>query len=65
MILNVMVCLDDCNDYTIHVCYLEVSMYSLEALCVIGQLAADVVAVGEDAVKVSPGPLDRHPGGDD
>lgn len=46
-------------------CYLEVSVNSLEALCIIGQLAADVVAVGEDAVEVGPGPLDRHPGGDD
>lgn len=46
-------------------CYLEVSVDSLEALCVVGQLAADVVAVGEDAVEVGPGPLDGHPGGDD
>lgn len=46
-------------------CYLEVSVYSLEALCIVGQLAADVVAVSEDAVEVGPGPLDRHPGGDD
>ncbi len=45
--------------------HLEVSVNSLEALCIISQLAADVVAVGEDAVEVSPGPLDRHPGGDD
>lgn len=40
-------------------------MDSLEALCITGQLDADVVAVGEDAVEVGPGPLDRHPGGDD
>ena len=46
-------------------CHLEVSVNSLEALCVIGQLAANVVAVGEDAVEVGPRPLDRHPGGDD
>jgi len=37
----------------------------MKALGVIGQLAADVMAVCEDAVKVGPGPLDRHPGGDD
>lgn len=47
------------------VCNLEVSVNPLEAFCIIGQLAADVVAVGEDAVEVGPGPLDRHPGGDD
>lgn len=29
------------------------------------QLAADVVAVCEDAVQVGPGPLNRHPGRDD
>lgn len=46
-------------------CYLEVNVNSLKALGIIGQLAADVVAVGEDAVEVGPGPLDRHPGGDD
>lgn len=40
-------------------------MDSLEALGVVGQLAADVVAVCEDAVEVGPGPLDRHPRGDD
>lgn len=40
-------------------------MNSQEALCIVGQLAADVVAVGEEAVEVGPGPLDRHPGGDD
>lgn len=40
-------------------------MNSLEALCIIGQLAADVEAVGEDAVEVGPSPLDGHPGGDD
>lgn len=39
-------------------------MDSLEALRVTGQLAADVMAVGEDAVEVGPGPLDRHPGRD-
>lgn len=45
--------------------YLKVAVYSLEALCDVGQLAANVVAVGEDAVEVSPGFLDRHPGRDD
>jgi len=38
---------------------------SLEALSIVGQLAADVVAVGEDAVEVGPCTLDGHPGGDD
>lgn len=47
------------------ICYLEVSVNSLEALCIISQLAADVVTVGENAVEVGPGPLDRHPRGDD
>lgn len=41
--------------------YLKVSVYSLKAFSIIGQLAADVMAVGEDAVKMGPGPLDRHP----
>lgn len=40
-------------------------MNSLETLGVVGQLAANVVAVCEDAVEVGPGPLDRHPGGGD
>lgn len=40
-------------------------MYSLKALGVVGQLTADVVAVGEDTVKVGPGLLDGHPRGDD
>lgn len=50
----------------VFVCYyLEIIVNSLEALCIIGQLAANVMAVSEDAVEVGPGPLDRHPGGDD
>lgn len=49
----------------VFVCYLEISVNSLEALCVVGQLTANVMAVSEDAVEMGPGPLDRHPGGDD
>lgn len=44
---------------------LEVIVNFLEALGIVGQLAANVVAVCEDAVEVCPGPLDRHPRGDD
>lgn len=40
-------------------------MNSLETFCIIGQLAANIVAVCEDAIEVGPGPLDRHPRGDD
>lgn len=40
-------------------------MNSLETFCVVGQLAANIMAVCEDAIEVGPGPLDRHPGGDD
>lgn len=40
-------------------------MNSLEALGIVGQLRANVVAVCEDAVEMGPGPLDGHPGGDD
>ena len=40
-------------------------MNSLEALRIVSQLDTDVVAVGEDAVEVGPGPLHGHPGGDD
>lgn len=46
-------------------CYLEIRMNSLEPLCIISQLTANVVAVSEDAAEVGPGPLDRHPGGED
>lgn len=45
--------------------YLEIIVNSLETFCVIGQLAANIVAICEDAVEVCPGPLDRHPRGDD
>lgn len=44
---------------------LEIIVNFLEAFCILGQLAANVVAVCEDAVEVCPGPLDRHPRGDD
>lgn len=37
----------------------------METFCVVGQLAANIVAVCEDAIEVGPGPLDRHPRGDD
>lgn len=39
-------------------CNLEVRMYSLEALGLTGQLAANVVAVGKDGVEVGPSSLD-------
>lgn len=45
--------------------YLEVRVNSLELLSVVRQLGTDVMAVCEDTVKVSPVPLDRHPGCDD
>lgn len=37
--------------------YLKVIVNSLEALSIAGKLATDVLAVGEDAVEVGPGPL--------
>ncbi|TNN78184.1 hypothetical protein EYF80_011689 [Liparis tanakae] len=54
-----------CTTSVIRFCAGKVSVNSLEALGIVGQLAADVVAVGEEAVEVGPGPLDRHPGRDD
>lgn len=47
------------------VCHLEIRVNSLEALSIVGQLAANVMAVGEDAIEVGPCPLDGHPSGDD
>lgn len=41
--------------------YLEVVVNALESLCIVSQLTADVLAVSEDAVEVSPRSLDRHP----